>query len=106
MDTHCIADHFTLIDKKLRESKNMSHLFWVDHYKQVRTSWFKQQNIHHYDVQFLQTLINTPFAELKHFAYMWGEWYDLTPQKVTYYNLLNKYRPKQVKKCKLPATYR
>ena len=106
MDTLHIQMLFDSIDKSLRKFRNLSLLLWADHYKQVRTNWIRTQHIHSDDIEFLKVLDATEFDKLKHKAFMWGEWYDLTPKKVEYYNLYNNNRAKQVKRCKHPVIFR
>ena len=106
MDTLHIQMLFDSIDKSLRKFRNLSLLLWADHYKQVRSKWIRTQHIHSDDIEFLQHVSVREFDTLKHKAFMWGEWYDLTPGKVEYYNLYNNNRAKQVKRCKHPVIFR
>ena len=106
MDTLHIEMLFNGIDKRIRTHRNIQSMLWVDHYKQVRSKWVRTEHIHSDDIEFLQHVTDKTFDELRHQAFMWGKWYDLTPTKVEYYNLYNHNREKKVKRCKHPVVFR
>lgn len=71
---------------------------WLNHYTVIRSTYYSTGVITSSDVDFLQYLADNEIRDLKHRAYLMNEWYDITPKKVQYHNLMRK-GDKTVKKC-------
>ena len=69
----------------------------TDKFYQIATKHRNEQLLSTSDINFLEVFINTPFRDLKHKAFLMGEWYDVKPRELKSYNLA--FGGKTVSKC-------
>ena len=88
--------HFVELSKTFDLLRNSPNYPTVPYFKYVRGQWYKHGYLLEQETKFILDLCSMNKADLYQKAYMWGEWYDVEPKNIKYYNLQYK---KQVKKC-------
>ena len=101
MTTTQIEQLFTYNSERLNLWRNVtvSNIPWLEHFTLIRSTYYNEGTIMPSDIEFLQYLADHDIRALKHRAYVLDKWYDITPKKVQYYNLMRPNKDKSVKKC-------